>query len=280
MRAEDASSVRCAVIGSPVSHSLSPALHRAAYDALGLTWRYDAIDVTAGRLPAFLADLGPQWRGLSVTMPLKRAIADWCTQLDGVAARLAGVNTVLLEPGGQRVGVNTDVTGMITALQEAGVGSVQTVIIMGGGATAATALVAAAELGAQGVTVLVRRPGKAAHLPELADRLGLELAIRALSATAPAADVLISTIPAAAQTSYAAQLVESARTVLDVVYAPWDTPLLLAAEASGRPAVHGFEMLLHQAARQVELMTGVAAAPVSTMRAAGLSAAGRCPPPS
>ncbi len=273
MSAEGAEARRCAVIGSPVAHSLSPVLHRAAYDALGLPWRYDAVEVTAQSLPAFLAGLGPQWRGLSVTMPLKRTIADCCARLDGVAAQLAGVNTVLLEPGGERIGVNTDVTGMVTALQEGGVEDADTVMVVGGGATASSALMAAAELGARVVTVMVRHPGRAAHLRELADRLGLELAIHALSSAAPpGADVLISTIPAAAQAPYASQLAASARTVLDVVYAPWDTPLLLAAEASGRATVRGFEMLLHQAARQVELMTGVAAAPVSTMRAAGVSA--------
>jgi shikimate dehydrogenase len=274
VRAEVLEVRRCAVIGSPVAHSLSPALHRAAYAALGLSWRYDAEEVTAQRLPGFLAGLGPQWRGLSVTTPLKRVMGERCTQVDGAAAQLAGVNTVLLEPGGERIGVNTDVAGMVTALRAGGVADVETVTIMGGGATATSALFAAAELGARTVTVVVRTPSRARGLRQLGDRLSLRVAVAELSqAPQLAADVLISTIPAAAQPPFARQLAAGARTVLDVVYAPWDTPLLLAAEASGRTTVHGFEMLLHQAARQVELMTGVATAPVSVMRAAGLSAA-------
>jgi shikimate dehydrogenase len=277
MPAERETVRRCAVIGSPVAHSLSPALHSAAYRALGLPWEYDLCYVTADQLPTFLAGLGPEWRGLSVTMPLKRPMLAECDEVDGPSELVRSVNTVVLDEGGRRLGYNTDVTGLVAALQHAEIRSVDSMVVVGAGATAASALVAGAELGCASATVLARRPERSAVLLGVGERVGMTVTLHSLESTdwPAAADLLVSTIPAAAQPTIASTLVERVDTVLDVIYAPWRTPLLEAADAARRRAVHGFEMLLHQAGRQVELMTGVAAAPLSAMRSAGLAAAGQ-----
>lgn len=263
------------MIGSPVTGSLSPALHRAAYRSLDLPWDYDAHDVTAGSLAEFLASLTPQWRGLSVTMPLKREVAASCTWLEPVAAQVGVVNTVVLENGGRRSGYNTDVTGLVRSLAASGLTTVSSAVLVGGGATAASAMAAVDAVGADFVSVLARSPHRASELEKLGQRLGVEVEVSSLDSPRAArpGDVLISTIPAEAQPQHAAELARLAPVVFDVVYSPWRTSLLRAAEDAGAHTIHGFELLLHQAGRQVELMTGARAAPLEVMRAAGLAAA-------
>jgi shikimate dehydrogenase len=265
---------RCAVLGSPIGHSLSPVLHRAAYAALGLDWSYDAHDVTEQQLDGFVAGLAPEYRGLSVTMPLKSAVIPLCSSVSDAARLVGSVNTVLLEPDGSRAGHNTDVSGLVAALSEYGVASARTAVIVGSGATAASALAAMAELGVTRVAVLARTPARAAGLVELGPKVGVDVTCGPLDQAGQlgAVDVLVSTIPASAQAGHAENLASLAPTVHDVTYHPVSTPLLAAATAAGGTAVPGFALLLHQAAVQVELMTGCAVAPVEAMRAAGLAA--------
>jgi shikimate dehydrogenase len=267
---------RCAVLGSPIRHSLSPVLHRAAYDALGLDWSYDAYDVTEASLGGFIAGLTPEYRGLSITMPLKAAVIPLCSRVSDTARLVGSVNTVLCEPDGSRAGDNTDVAGLVAALHEHDVGRIDSAVIVGTGSTAAAALAAVVRLGATRVVVLARSPAKAARVVEIGGRFdaGVTVAVAPLGRLAEAAsgDVLVSTIPAAAQTAHAAALAALAPVVLDVTYHPASTPLLAAAGATGRVAVPGFSMLVHQAARQVELMTGCPEAPIDAMRTAGLAA--------
>lgn len=262
---------RCGVIGSPISHSLSPGLHRAAYRALGLDWTYEAHEVTARTLDAFLSRLGPDWRGLSVTMPLKVAVLAHSSTVDDAGLTVGAVNTLVRRPAGGWSAYNTDVVGVAAALREAGLTAVTDGVIVGAGATAASALFALAGLGASSLVVVARTPSAADALRDLAVRLDVELAVRPFEPDqVPAADVVVSTVPAAAQPRLAASVAASA-TVFDVVYDPAVTPFVAAAEAAGRVCVTGFELLLHQAARQVELMTGLAA-PVTAMRQAGEAA--------
>jgi shikimate dehydrogenase len=269
--------VRCAVLGSPVAHSLSPALHRAAYGSLGLDWSYDAFDVAEYALAGFLQGLSEGWRGLSLTMPLKRAVLDLCDEVTDQARLLRSVNTVLIEPDGRRSGSNTDVTGFVRAFREAGVTAVRSVVVLGAGATAASALAAVAELGADTVTVLARSAARASFVAGLGPPLGLRVTVGDL-ARPPwprEADVVVSTLPAGAQGEVATgALAALAPLVFDVVYAPARTPLMQAALSGGGQAIGGFALLLHQAVRQVELMTGVDAVPVDAMRSAGLEALG------
>jgi shikimate dehydrogenase len=240
---------------------LSPALHRAAYRALGLDWTYDALDVGEQDLPAFLGALGPQWRGLSLTMPLKTAVLPLLDEVDPLARQVAAANTVLLQDG-RRTGVNTDVHGLICALREAGVERVAHGVVLGGGATARSALAALVELGERQPRLAVR-----SHPVETlaaAERLGAQPQVVPLGPAAlHGCDVVVSTLPPGAGDALAPHAGD-VPVLLDVVYDPWPTPLAAACRGI---VVSGHVMLLHQAARQVELMTGHPA-PVEAMRAA------------
>jgi len=259
--------MKAAVLGAPIAHSLSPVLHRAAYQALGLTgWSYEAIECDIARLPAVLDGCGPGWAGLSLTMPLKRAVLPLLDHVDPLARDVGAANTVVFT-GGQRHGHNTDVPGMIAALAEAGVTGLPgpaTVLILGGGATACSALAAVRGLGGARATAAVRDPDRA---------VGLTLtSFDEPEVTAP--DVLISTVPAGAADFHAKRIAHKTLTprhLLDVVYHPWPTPLAVSARRADIPVAGGFALLLHQAAGQVELMTGKPA-PLAAMRTAGESA--------
>jgi shikimate dehydrogenase len=267
--------VRCAVLGSPVAHSLSPVLHRAAYRSLGLDWSYDAFDVSEDALAGFVHGLSGSWRGLSLTMPLKRAVLELCDEVSDQARLLCSVNTVLIEPDGRRSGYNTDVTGFVRAFHESRVTALRSAVVLGAGATAASALAAVAELGADAVTVLARSAGRAAFVAGLGPPLGLDVTVGDLGRPPRPgdADVVVSTLPAGAQGEVAADaLAALAPVVFDVVYAPARTPLMQAALSVGGTVIGGFPLLLHQAVRQVELMTGADTVPVEAMRRAGLEA--------
>ena len=270
--------MKAAVLGSPIGHSLSPVLHRAAYQALGLAgWSYEAIECDEAHLPALLAGCGPDWAGLSLTMPLKRAVLPLLDSLDPLGAEVGAANTVVFAAG-QRHGHNTDVPGMIAALTEGGVtGPPTAVLILGGGATACSALAAVRGLGATQATAAVRDPARAADLLAAGRRLGVAVTLVPFDQPAVAAPgLLISTVPAGAANFYAERLSRGDLVpahLLDVVYHPWPTVLAVAAGRAGVTVVGGFPMLLHQAAGQVALMTGKQA-PVEAMRAAGLAALG------
>ena len=266
--------MKAAVLGKPIAHSLSPALHRAAYAALGLDdWTYDLVECGEDELVGYVTSRGPEWAGLSLTMPLKRTVLPLLDHVDQLAAATGGANTVVFHPEG-RYGYNTDVQGIVDALAEAGAPRPGTVTILGAGATACSALAAVGELGAPGADIAVRDPSRATGLLATAERLGLTVRLRPFEdlekADAVVPDLLISTVPAGAADDYAerSRVSRLPATVLDAVYYPWPTPLAQAAAAAGSIVANGFAMLLHQAAAQVELMTGKPA-PLEAMRAAG-----------
>ena len=269
---------RAAVLGHPVQHSLSPVLHRAAYAALGLDeWRYDALDVTSEALPELLGGLGPEWAGLSLTMPLKQTVLPLLDHVEPLAEVVGAVNTVLVQHGPGRpvlVGANTDVYGLVVALQERLVpgGGPLTAAVLGAGATAASALAALAQLGCSTPVVHVRSVGRAGPLMRAAHRMGVEPRYSSFDGAADsiaAADVVVSTLPAHGPDQLAAAL--TGRRVhgvlLDVVYDPRPTALSAAWAAAGGATVGGERMLLHQAVEQVRLMTD-RVAPVEAMERA------------
>jgi shikimate dehydrogenase len=268
--------MKAAVLGSPIAHSLSPVLHRAGHAALGLDgWSYTAIECDEPGLPARIASCGPDWAGLSLTMPLKRAVLPLLDTVDPLAAGTGGANTVVFAAG-RRHGYNTDVAGMVAALAEGGVTAPSSAVILGAGATACSALAALRDTGLRTVTVAVRDPARAAGLRSVAERLGVQVDLQPLASRGagalPPPDLLISTVPAGAADFLAEQFRAGApapAAVFDVVYAPWPTRLARAAQDAGATVVGGFELLLHQAAGQFELMTGERPAPVEAMRAAG-----------
>lgn len=260
---------RCAVLGSPIAHSLSPTLHRAAYAELGLDWSYEAIEVEPAALEGFLAGLDDEWRGLSLTMPLKRVVVPMLDEVDAWAETSGAANTVVLE-GGRRSGHNTDVPGAVAALAERVTTPLRRAVVLGGGATAASILLALAEAGCTEARLLVRNPSRAVDTLAAVDRHGRGPGIRVgrLADGFEAADIVVSTIPAEAQTAELVAASGSAAVVFEVLYDPWPTPLAAAALARGQHLVGGLDLLVHQAALQVELMTGQPP-PLAAMRAAG-----------
>ena len=280
---------RAAVLGHPVAHSLSPALHRAAYASLGLAdWRYDAVDVDADGLAGFLSGLEPGWAGLSLTMPLKRAVLPELDVVDPLVLAVGAANTVVLEEDGRRAGYNTDVAGIVGALGDAGVDRVERAVVLGAGATACSALAALRDLGCSAPLVFARDLSRAHQARAAAERLGVEPTFRPLAeaeralADEPGIDLLVSTLPVGGADPLAARLEggllpHGRPALLDVLYAPWPTRLAQVWSSCGLdgtgagwagPVVGGLAMLVHQAAVQVELMTG-GTAPVPAMRAAG-----------
>jgi shikimate dehydrogenase len=249
-------------------------LHAAGYAALGLDdWTYTAIECDEAGLPALVASCGPDWVGLSLTMPLKRAVLPLLDTTDPVAAEVGGANTVVFSHG-RRLGYNTDVRGMVAAMTEAGVAAPSAAVVLGAGATACSALAALRDTGLRTVTVAVRDPARAASLLDVAEVLGVQVELLPLAdAIGPASppDLLISTVPAGAA-DFLAEKIEAGQPVpphvFDVVYAPWPTRLAGAAQKAGATVVGGFDLLLHQAVGQFELMTG-RPAPLDAIRTAG-----------
>jgi shikimate dehydrogenase len=259
----------------PVEHSLSPVLHNAAYAALGLSgWHYDRYAVDEAGLAGFVAALGPEWAGLSLTMPLKRVALDVADAVTPDATAIGAANTLVRRESGW-LAANTDVAGIAEALRAAGVQSVERAVVLGAGGTAQAALAALRQLGETAPTVLVREPARAGALRATADRIGVTPQILGGFPTRPLppADVVVSTLPAGAADTLADTRWEPATVVLDVIYAPWPTALAAAAARAGCPVAGGLEVLLHQAVEQVELMTGHPG-PTAAMRAALVAAAG------
>ncbi|WP_204292201.1 shikimate dehydrogenase [Micromonospora gifhornensis] len=254
---------KAAVVGKPIAHSLSPVIHNAGYAAAGLDgWSYTRIECAAAELADLVAGLGPEWAGLSVTMPGKEAALAVAAEVSPVAAAVGAANTLVRRPDGSWYADNTDVTGMVEVLTEAGVGTGATVTVLGAGGTARAALAAAARLQAAGVTVIARRPAAVAELTPVAYSLGLALTAAPWSeaATSANADVLISTVPKGAADGLADTVAWRPTTVLfDAIYDPWPTPLAASAAAAGCRIVSGLDLLLAQAIGQFEQFTGVPA---------------------
>lgn len=265
--------MRCAVLGDPIAHTLSPALHRGGYAAVGLDWIYDARRVPAGGLAAFLRGLDASWRGLSLTMPLKREAMELATEASPVARLAGAANTLLLVDGALHAD-NTDVPGAVAALRAGYEGPVTAATILGGGATAASTALALCELGARSITLLVRSPDRAADTLAALDRHTTRpaVAIGSLADDAVVGEVVVSTVPHEAQSPDLVERCSSVPVVFEVVYDPWPTPL--AASAEDRVLVSGLDLLLHQAALQFEMFTGLGA-PFEAMRAAGEAALAR-----
>jgi shikimate 5-dehydrogenase len=264
------------VVGFPIAHSLSPALHGAAYAELGLTgWSYGRYEICEGELASFVAGLDQTWRGLSITMPLK-AEALALGEADRLARLAGAANTLILDRGVRRL-YNTDVGGLTWAVRQRTNRQLGSVNVVGAGATAHSAVVSAGELGARTVAVLARTPAKAEPLVALGKSVDVEVAICDWAAGPPDADLVISTVPSAAVDPVAQQVAASAPLVLDVSYDPWPTALAVAATERGGGVISGLDLLVGQALLQIELMTGrtVSAELLYQAGRAGLSAQSR-----
>jgi shikimate dehydrogenase len=271
---------RAAVVGHPIGHSRSPALHSAAYALLGEDIEYGSFDLVPEQLGDFVHRVRTEdgWCGLSVTMPLKSTLVGYVEHLVGHAVTLGVLNTVVFDRSGrtgelQLVGHNTDVAGIVEAFRHAGVRHAVRPVIVGGGNTALAAVAAVADLGASSIRFLVRSPERAGAAVDLAARLGLAVRVDTIEGGATAlwdADVVVSTLPPRAADALADNIAgegavapsgtsadDGARGVLlDVAYDPWPSQLGLAWERKGGVVLHGLEMLVYQAVEQIVLFTG------------------------
>ncbi len=249
-------------------------MHRAAYAELGLDWTYDAIEVDEGGLARFVEGLDASWRGLSLTMPLKRTVVPLLDSLDHHAERARAANTVVLGDE-RRLGFNTDVPGAAAAMAERLRAPVRSAVVLGGGATATSVLLALADRGCTSARLLVRDPARAQKTLETVRAVPGAPEIEVGRIDDPdqqagwSADLVVSTIPAHAQTAQVVAACAAVPAVFEVVYDPSPTPLAQAALDSGRELVSGVDLLAHQAVLQLQVMTGQGV-PVDLLRDAAL----------
>ncbi|WP_232676027.1 shikimate dehydrogenase [Nocardioides sp. R-C-SC26] len=267
--------MRCAVLGDPIAHSLSPVLHRAAFASLGLDWTYDAISVPAGAMAEFLervdADGVSRWRGLSLTMPLKREVVPLGHDVSDRVRWTGAANTVVFDRGRLRLD-NTDLPGAVAAVRERYDGPIDAATIIGAGATAASTGLALVELGAREIVVLARSAERAVETLEVIARHPAQPTVRVAPLDADViGQVVVSTVPAAAQDDQLVARAGAAVVVFEALYDPWPTPLAAAAASRGQVVVGGLDLLVHQAVLQCKLFTGQAG-PLALMRAAGEAA--------
>lgn len=256
---------RLAVLGHPIAHSLSPRLHTAAYAELGVDWSYEAVDVTEEALADFVRSRDASWRGLSLTMPLKREVVPLLDSRDALVNLAGGANTVLFDdtPGTRALrGFNTDVFGVREAFTAAGIDKLGSVHLLGGGATASSALIAAGQLGAKRALISVRTPLKALSLAQLGRSLGMEVTVHGLGDEAAelpkgVPDAVISTLPGATPVDedLFPEKVRARSVLFDVAYDPWPSALAERWTQAGGQVISGLEMLLHQAVAQIRIFT-------------------------
>jgi shikimate dehydrogenase len=261
-----AESTRLAVLGSPISHSLSPVIHRAAYASLGFDWEYEAIEVRAESLTDFVSALDARWRGLSLTMPLKRDVVSLLDWVDPLVELVGGANTVLVTAQGLR-GFNTDVEGAMRSFLDAGTSGLESVWIFGAGATAASLLVASIRLGATRVEMFARTPPTAGPLKLLGESLGAKVIVRhwhAPAASVEAPSAIITTVPGGALTREFEESLCHSAVLFDVAYDPWPSDVAQRWMAVGGTVVSGHDLLINQAIAQIRIFaTGVSDVPLA-----------------
>ena len=248
--------MRAAVLGKPVSHSLSPVIHNAAYQQLGLPFTYEAIELDEDDFPKFIANRGNEWLGFSLTMPLKEVAFNVTDDVSPVALLTKSINTLICQHTLRAD--NTDVFGIAQALRLGGCNSPKSATIIGSGATARSAIVALEGLGVEVIQIFARNLVKSASCIDLGNQLGITIdSASEFSNILFKADVVINTTPKGAADVFAAQIDSPRGFLLDVIYDPWPTNLAMVWQAANLPVIPGYQMLLHQAVRQIELMTGM-----------------------
>lgn len=242
------------VLGHPVGHSLSPAMHRAMLESAGVDTTYGAFDVDAGELAPFLAERSETWRGFSVTMPLKVELARLASSVDDTVRLTGAANTALRAPDGSLRACNTDVDGIVRALEGRGVRALDRAHLWGAGATTRSALVACARLGARSIEVRARRREQIDEAVAFATSLGMHAAGYALDEPpGETPDLVISTLPGTVSVDLS---YHAAPPLFDVAYSPWPTPAVAGWRGEVIP---GIDMLLWQGVRQAEMFYGIRA---------------------
>lgn len=246
------------VLGSPISHSRSPALHRAAIAALGIDATYGSTDVSSAELPRFIESLDDTWDGLSLTMPLKQTVRPLLVAECPISTLTGAVNTAVRGQDGWE-GINTDVWGASTAIRQHGVAKLRRAILLGAGATASSLVVALHDLGVETLAIVARDSSRTVEARELAQNLGMDAHTALFGQTLDSSDILVSSLPSdAVLTSDAIECLD-AELLFDVVYEPWPSALGKEWAARGLESISGLHMLLWQAVRQARLFYGESA---------------------
>jgi shikimate dehydrogenase len=246
-----AKGMKCGVLGNPIEHSLSPILHRAAYDVLKIDWQFEKYLLNADELRPFLESSDSSVAGYAVTMPLKDVAFSLATSVDDYASATRAVNTLI--PGAEGwQGFNTDVPGFINSLRAAGISKVENPVVLGAGATARSAVAALHVQGAKRIRVVARRESAVAEMQSLFPKI--ELQPLTFGSDEVAGDVVISTLPAGV--ADAVKISASTALFYDVIYAPWPTVSVRQAQNLGVAILGGLDLLVAQAVEQVILMTG------------------------
>lgn len=246
--------IRAAVLGSPISHSLSPILHHTAYEKLDVVGQYRAIDVTAEKLGEFIAGLDESWTGFSLTMPLKEQILAIADEVDPLASKIQSANTLVRSEKGWKA-FSTDVNGFVQALNGQGSVDVRKVVILGSGATARAAA-AACDVAGRQITVIHRTQGREAAMRKAVSFAEVEF--RNWGSELSEADLLINATPAGIADSYSERLEGNVHGIFfEALYNPWPTKLLARWRALNGFGIDGLDLLVHQGIDQVELMTGI-----------------------
>jgi shikimate dehydrogenase len=252
---------RLAVLGHPIEHSLSPTLHRAAYDVLGLDWSYDREDLTEDQLDGYVSSRDASWLGLSLTMPLKYRAAEIADVVDADTALTGACNTLLFDhETNRKFGFNTDVAALASVIIDAARATSDSgdvpasIAILGGGATAVSAIAAAARAGVESVDIYVRDTGRASNAVVAAQASGVLASVHDLASfgATSSSSLSICTLPGGVSVDVpAADL--AGRILIDVAYSPWPTARAAAWQAAGGSAVSGLHMLVRQAVLQVRI---------------------------
>ncbi|MHB0975700.1 MAG: shikimate dehydrogenase [Candidatus Aquicultorales bacterium] len=270
------------IVGHPLTYTISPQMHNAAAEALGLNLCYVPLVVEAGDLEAAVNGLKAlNFKGVNVTMPHKETIIPLLDGLDDGVRAIGAVNTVRIEAG-KATGYNTDARGFITALGEAGFDAAGTkAVVVGAGGAARAAVLALAEAGAE-ISILNRTPERSRALAgEMKERFpnfrikilefGAELADKFVDAKLIVNATPVGMKDSKDETPIPTALLDSGQFVFDLIYEPDETLLMREASARGAVAIGGLSMLIHQAAASFEIWTGVQP-PIDLMRAAAVKA--------
>ncbi|MBG6054270.1 shikimate dehydrogenase [Salinibacterium sp. CAN_S4] len=245
---------RLAVLGSPISHSLSPAIHRAAYAVLGLDWSYGSADVMGESLAVYIGSRDSSWRGLSLTMPLKRDVLPLLDSRDELVDVVGAANTLLWTADGSVRGFNTDVYGVERSFRDVGVDALALVHVLGAGATAASVIAGVARLGATEVQVLARTPAKAESLVALGRVLGVAVTVVPWGERLTGhPDAVISTVPGGESLPEFSLDVRSSALLFDVAYDPWPSDLARTWTDAGGAVISGLDLLVNQAVGQIRI---------------------------
>ena len=240
--------INAAVLGSPIAHSLSPLIHSLAYEHLGLQARYEAIEVKAGGLESFITQTDKNC--LSLTMPLKEEAMKVADVISDVAARISCGNTLSLNEGVWSL-TSTDVSGFDQTLQMHGLEKIDSVLIIGAGATARAAVSSVSQF-AKSISVISRNPEREAAMnrASLVDVTYLPWEFTSLINTAT---LVINTTPNKAADFFTSSINTPSGTFFEVLYHPWPTSISKVWSESSGPVIDGLDLLIHQAISQIEI---------------------------